>query len=173
MAAVDEEFKKSMGGFINAGCADDVKRGISTVCSEEFPSPSSVFPLSIFLGKLLDEEVKRIRNGEASKIQEALGDVLKHCLVEINKHSNKSAFDECDYTYREISFRYHDLFAGERKIGADILSRTNINSSVLHFSTDKKADILIRCAEGFLIDDGTCFTLLYSLFCNGYCVLPL
>jgi hypothetical protein len=153
MASAEEDFKKQVSGYILAGLAQDVIRSISSVCSEETRSPELVFVFAMHLADLLEKEVARLERNEDRKITQDLGTVLAQSLVEIAKHSSRREFDSCDHKLREISARYHDLFPGERKKGAEILSRTNVNTAAFAGNDEKKGDLFIRCAEGFLIDN--------------------
>ena len=146
--------KKELSGLVRAGNASGFKSFVSTLLQDDSTQPLAMRPVLLHAAELLREEMALcLSNSPQQHVDEDnLISLLNNVLRAIAANAMKSQFDEADALCRELLFQYH-VACGEYKVGAAHLAGVDVDSSLLRLSVDKKADVLVRCAEAFLQEE--------------------
>jgi hypothetical protein len=78
---------------------------------------------------------------------ENLEAVINHAITILRQHN--ITFDEADYNLRELLFSYY-VAQLQFKDAAQALAGINLDSPVLAFSDQQKAEIYVKCAGKYL-----------------------
>jgi COP9 signalosome complex subunit 4 len=156
MGDVLHQSKKELNSLVQSGEFHGIKTILSSNILDENANLQHSRPILLFLSELLKDEMILCLNDNPDKPphieEESLIDLLNYILTKIVSHQMRSQFDESDSLCRELLFKYH-ISCGEYKIGAAILGEVQLDSVLNKYNSESKADILIRCAEAFLMDD--------------------
>ncbi len=146
------EYKAAISSHILSGNVASFQNTIGTLFADLNLIQTSKAVL-FYASEMLHEEIKLSIKDDPSlhMDEEKLINAVNFILSGISNHPMRLQFEDVDYKCRESLFSYH-CACGEFKTAALILSEVNIESIVCKFSSDQKADLLIRCAEAFLHD---------------------
>ncbi|TFJ80129.1 hypothetical protein NSK_008686 [Nannochloropsis salina CCMP1776] len=117
------------------------------------PQVSTLVSRSVFahLGQSLLERLPRQGKYACSEEQlQALQDVAEYALEQGGSHTQ--AFEEADTSVREFLFE-HLKAQGCYRSAASVLAGMNMDASTRPLSEDAKADIYVKIAETFLVED--------------------
>lgn len=146
--------KKEIQSLIQSGNSADLKSFVSKVLGGDSTKLQICRPLLLDLAMRLHDEIL-LCLADDPKLhipEESLTDLLSFMTSSMASSTMRSQLDEVDAQCRESLFSYH-ITCGEYKIGASVLAEINLESPISRFTSEKKADILVRCAEAFLQED--------------------
>jgi len=134
--------------LLKDGSVGPLKEWIQKVVSDDVPQQASI-PALQHLSSSLSQLRRSIEQGT---LPGTFPEVANFALRAIQQHPT-AGHDESDFILRHDVLFEHYVSEQDFKSAAEILSKLSMENTTKKYSIDTKADVYIKVAEAFLLDD--------------------